>query len=281
MCRLLGWVAQEPITAREAIGEDGLAALIKLASLHADGWGIAYDGVNGPVVEKSTQRADTDPAFLAAVTTHKSQVGILHLRWATPGLPVAFENTHPFLHHSDYFAHNGAIYPVDQLDIMLSEEKRSQLRGTTDSEHYFIALQAALDQPGVDAPTAISSVTSKLARDFRPSSLNALMATQTALHAVSCHDPKAAPNPGAPVGGTSAETAAFEESHYFDLQYCVSPDAVVVASSGIATPEARWHPLPNDTLLVIQRGNLATQQFPLHSGLGEKVVAPATPTHIN
>lgn len=41
MSRLLGRVATDAMTAREALGGESPAALLRLASLLADGWSIA------------------------------------------------------------------------------------------------------------------------------------------------------------------------------------------------------------------------------------------------
>lgn len=279
MCRLLGWVADEPITAREAIGDEGLAALLWLASLHSDGWGIAYDDGDGLETERSTERADTDPAFTRAVTTRATRVGIVHLRWATPGLPVQLANTHPFRRGSDTFAHNGAIYPVDRLDTMLSRSGLAELGGTTDSEHYFLAIETALDEPRTSLDAAVSKVTGRLFRDFEPSSLNALIATPKALGAISCHDPAAAPNAGASTRGAAADVAALDPRQYFDLHYRPLPHAVVVASSGIPPADsAPWQVIPNHTMLVIDRATLHTRPVPLSSGLTPvRAPAPADP----
>jgi len=269
MCRLLGWVAREPVTLRDVLGGEALTAFRGLARLHADGWGIAYDGTDGLVVERSTSRADTDPAFTAATTARATRAGLVHLRWATPGLPVELRNTHPFRYGRQAFAHNGAIYPVERRDEIVSAPWQDRLQGTTDSERYFLAVLAELDEPVTDVATAVSRVTGRLAREFQPSGLNALLHTPTALYAVSCHDPAAAPSAAPPAPGSTAEIAAVDAATYFDLQYRVTPDAVVVASSGFIPPDVDgWQLLPNDTALVIDRTTLATRQVPLGSGLG-------------
>lgn len=269
MCRLLGWVARQPITAREALGDDSLAAFRKLAQLHADGWGIAYDGVDSPIVERSTRRADTDPAFTKATNVTPTRVGIIHLRWATPGLPVELRNTHPFQHGPYVFAHNGSIKPAKDLDDILTPRWQGQLHGTTDSERYFLAILAELDRNGTDVPTAATRVATRLTREFQPSSLNALLGTPTALYVINCHDPATAPYATPISPGSIAESVAVDHATYHDLHYRVTSDAVVVASSGFITPEVDgWQMLPNDTILVIDRDTLATRQIHMGSGLG-------------
>lgn len=266
MCRLVGWVARRPMTVLEALGEEGMAGLHRLAALHADGWGIAMHEPHEVVITKSTRRADVDETFVSATTEQASTMGLLHLRWATPGLSVEPANTHPFLRGDHAFAHNGAIYPTENLDAMLLPATLAQLNGTTDSERYFLAVEAELER-GIAMPQALATVTRRVSRDFAPSSLNAVLTTPEALYAVSCHDPTAAPNYGAPITGDLAEATGFGEAPYFDLYYRVLPDAVVVVSSGIVSADATWQMLSNDSVLVVDRGTLATRSRTLGSGL--------------
>ncbi len=261
MCRLLGWVSREPATAREVLGKESLAAFIGLARYHADGWGAALDGADGPAVEKSTLRGDTDPAFVALLTTRAARAGLVHIRWATPGLPIELRNTHPFTYGGKVFAHNGAIYPVNRLDSVVTEPWSSRLQGTTDSEKYFFAILADLEEHGTVMPAAIAHVVERLTRDYRPSSLNALLETPSALYAINDHDPDAAPgsSPVTADGGVSVDHAT-----HFDLRHHSTRDAVIVASSGfIPTNADGWELLPNHTVLRIDKATLTTQLVPL------------------
>lgn len=265
MCRLLGWLSRTPVSARDVLGDDGLAAFRRLSRLHADGWGRAADDGFGPVLDRSTTRADDDPEFVRAME-QPTRAAVVHLRWATPGLPVQLRNTHPFLHGGRAFAHNGAIYPVDRVVDVLTAPWRDRLQGTTDSERYFLAVLAELEVPGTDVPTAYARVTARLAQQFRPSSLNSLLLAPEALYAVSCYDPAAAP--------PAPEAAYVEQSTYFDLRYRATPDFVVVASSGFLPPEAPdWQRLPNGSVLVVDRATLAVRQVSMDVRLGRPPLA--------
>ena len=257
MCRLLGWVSREPATARQVLGDESLAGFVRLARYHADGWGAALDGPDGPAVEKSLLSGDTDPAFSAVLTGRPTCTGVVHTRWATPGLPIELRNTHPFTYGGNVFMHNGAIYPVDQLDSVLTEPWSSRLQGTTDSEKYFLAIMAELEHTGTDLPAAITRVVSRLTRDYRPSSLNALLETPSALYAISDHDPDAATgSPHSP----AERNASVDHATHFNLYHQITDDAVVVTSSGfVPTSADGWELLPNHTVLAIDKATLSTQ----------------------
>ncbi|MBV9101255.1 MAG: class II glutamine amidotransferase [Candidatus Dormibacteraeota bacterium] len=256
MCRLLAWVAPQPLTVAEAVGESELAAFRRLSLQHSDGWGIAYHPAAGGSdirTQHSTLAAARDPAFDAAVRGTSSDAGFAHLRWATPGLPVVEENTHPFLHDGWAFAHNGAIHPQGRLDELLSPRWLRRMRGTTDSERYFLAILARIDE-GMSVRDAIATTVREIFTRFQPTGLNAMLLGADALYVVSAFDPVRAPvleeaeNRGVPPDAVS-----------YDLHHRGGEHSYVVASSGLGqTSSAGWDHLPNMTLLRIERGTLRT-----------------------
>ena len=275
MCRLLGWVAHPGTSLRQVLGEESFAAFAQLSRIHADGWGIA--STDGPQVrvQKSVECAATDPSFLTTSTELVADAALAHLRWASPGLAVEERNSHPFLHGTAAFAHNGGIYPLDQLPGLLPPAWQAQLSGNTDSEHYFLAVLAEAQESGADLPTAIAGTAARLAADFRPSSLNAMLLTPEALYVVNCHD-ASLPSPPAPPERTvdglieQIELAA----PYYDLRYRRSGRSVVVASSGFAQPEGGgWQFIPNNTVLVVDRATLRTEEHPLGVALASASAA--------
>jgi predicted glutamine amidotransferase len=264
MCRLLGWVAQPGRSLRDVLGEESFAAFAQLSRIHADGWGLATAAGGDVRVQKSTACAASDPEFLSVATDVVADAAVAHLRWATPGLPVEEANTHPFLHGDAAFAHNGGIYPLDRIGELLSPASRARLRGTTDSEHFFLALLDETDA-GADLPTAVARVVARLAADFRPSSLNAMLLTPEALYVVNCHDPSVQP-PAPPVVETvdSVVEQVEEAAPYYDLRYRCTEGSVVVASSGFAQPEGGgWQLMSANSLLVVDRATLEVREHPL------------------
>ena len=96
MCRLLGFCARDGASLAEIMGERGLRAFTGLSAFHGDGWGMAWYDERELHAEKSPRRALDEPAFTELAHRRLGDLGLVHLRWATPGLPVEPRNTHPF-----------------------------------------------------------------------------------------------------------------------------------------------------------------------------------------
>jgi predicted glutamine amidotransferase len=251
VCRFLAYAAHRPTPLTSLLGPGGLDAFLGMAPWNRDGWGMGwYDAQGRAQVQKSVRTASDDPAFVACAGTAHSDVGIVHLRAATPGLAVEPHNTHPFQHGDLLMAHNGAIYPQDRLDELVPPGYAARLRGTTDSERYMLAVLAGVEQ-GLDVVDAIDQAVHRISSAFAPSSLNALLLTPSALYAVGWHEPSRLP---------SIEFPGPMEQ-YFDLRYRVDDDAVVVASTG--WPQEEWEVLPNHHVLVVDRATLAVDRFAL------------------
>lgn len=261
MCRLLAWAARDACTVADALGAEDLDAFTGLSRQHADGWGMAWYApgdapADPPRVERSTKCAADDPRFADVTHAAQGDAGFVHLRWATPGLPIVTSNTHPFVHGQLAFAHNGAIHPQERLDDILPGGWRSAMRGTTDSERYFLAIAARLAE-GASVRESVGHVIQRIFSKFEPTSLNAMLLAPDALYVISAHDPARVPPVGASSGATSSSTEL--DTVFYDLHFRVRGDSVVVASSGFAQRvEDGWEPLENMALLRIQRGTLRT-----------------------
>src|SRR5258708_4165254 len=142
MCRLFGYVAAHPTTVEATIGLAALDQFTRLARLHGDGWGTAWLDPHaargaGQLTYRSPRPAHSDPVFTEQTSAEASRARIMHLRWATPGLPIQSENTHPFTADGFSFAHNGSLMPPASIEAMLAPASCASLSGTTDSERYF------------------------------------------------------------------------------------------------------------------------------------------------
>lgn len=138
MCRLLGYVSHEKQTFNSAVGSD-FSEFVTLSSVHCDGWGVATIDHNQSVAQviRQPEAASKSQDFPNAIAQSVSDGALLHLRWATAGLPVSENNTHPFIYEDISFIHNGATYPPAALEPLISPDLIPLIQGDTDSERYF------------------------------------------------------------------------------------------------------------------------------------------------
>jgi len=262
VCRLLGFCSPEPASLASLMGGQGFSEFTALSSLHADGWGMAWYEGREPVIRKSAARAGSEPEYDKLGWQPLSDLGLLHLRWATPGLPVEDRNTHPFRRGRFVLAHNGAIHPQSRLPDVLPADWERRVAGTTDSERYFLHLMWRLEERGGDMLAAIADTTADIEKRYAPNSLNAILLSPDALYAISWHDPARVPEPQLKARGYADRPD--EIACYFDLAYRADESGVVVASSGWPMPG--WTPLPRYHVLKVERGTLATSVVALPGG---------------
>lgn len=239
MCRLFGFVSHKPVAVTHLL-EDIYESFVKVSHLHGDGWGLAwYDENEHLQLAKAPEAAYYSEEFAHKVKHIRTEMLISHVRWATPGFSLCLESTHPFTYKRMAFAHNGAIVPNQKLEQFIAPHLQSEIVGMTDSERYFLALLSAIEKaPPIEAfQTHLRTMHEQL----HSSSLNCLLLTPHALYAVCDFDA------GAPL--------AQEEPDYFHIQYQVSSDGVVIASTGL-NPGSGWETLRNGQMLVVERDTL-------------------------
>lgn len=237
MCRLLAFASRTPVTLTDLLGEAELAEFTALSRKHQDGWGFAWAEPEGVRRFRSADPAHESPEFAQVSQEHRTDLGLAHVRWATAGLPIRLENTHPFTDGRIAMAHNGAVRPPESLDPLVPADLLATREGTTDSERYALAVMAAARR--TDPATALAETAATIAGSLRYTSVNAMLITDTELVAVTRFRPEA--------------EAAEEEHEYYHMRYRVTPDAVVVASSGWGDG---WQTLDNGEMLVVQRATL-------------------------
>jgi predicted glutamine amidotransferase len=254
MCRLLGYCSRSEMSVADLIGDRGLADFSALSAVHSDGWGMAWYDDNQPRIRKSPHQADREPEYDRLARQPLGDLGLVHLRWATPGLAISDRNSHPFRYGPYVLAHNGAIHPQERLGEMLPPEWERKLHGTTDSEHYFLHLMWRLTVRDGDMVAAIADTTAGIESRLVPNSLNAILLSPDTLYAICWHD--RARIPDAQLRERGYRDQPDEVAAYFDLAYRSTADAVVVASSGWLRGD--WAPLPNRHVLVVDRATLRT-----------------------
>jgi predicted glutamine amidotransferase len=240
MCRLLGWATRVPTTLRDLLGDEDLLDFTELSVRHGDGWGVARATPTGVKVHKRPDTARSSRSFGAWARSHATDLGMAHLRWATMGLSIGVENTHPFTDGRVAFAHNGSVLSPASLDRLVSPEVARLRRGTTDSERCLLALLTRMADGGTPQE-ALRDTVDEVARTSAFTSLNCLLMTPDELIALCRYDP------AGPLEDTDPE--------YYRLRYRVTDDAVVVSSSGWGRD---WQELANGDLLTVRRGTLET-----------------------
>ncbi|HEV7624404.1 MAG TPA: class II glutamine amidotransferase [Amnibacterium sp.] len=240
MCRLLAFASRVPVTLTDLLGEAELAEFTALSQKHADGWGFAWAEDQGVQVFRAADPAHESPEFTRVSQEHRTDLGLAHVRWATANLAIQLQNTHPFTDGRIAMAHNGTVRPAQSLDPLVPADLLAALEGTTDSERYVRAVMGAARR--MDPAPALAETAATIAATLRYTSVNAMLLTDTELVAVSRYRPEA--------------EAAEEEHEYYHMRYRVTPDAVIVSSSGWGEG---WETLDNGEMLVVQRSTLEVE----------------------
>lgn len=154
MCRLYGFRATEKskvectlVHAQNALMVQSLEDLSGYS--HAHGWGVATYADHVPHVEKEAWAAYHGEQFHRTAASIFSRTVLAHVRRATVG-PANLQNTHPFVHGTIAFAHNGTVPGFEGIRprflAALSDSHRAALSGTTDTEHVFRLVMTMRDR---------------------------------------------------------------------------------------------------------------------------------------
>lgn len=266
MCRLLGVVSAAPVSVADAVGEGVLKDFVALTKVHGDGWGVgAVEHAGGsPRVTVSAGTALDDPRFTAATRDVRNTAALVHLRWATNGLAVQPQNSHPFLADGVAMAHNGSIKPMgplqDLVDSNVDPDVAASLHGTTDSERYFAVIRQHRRQT-TDLAEAVRRAVADLRRIYPDASLNALLLDEDQLIVVHAHaTSRLLDEDVAEI--ISAELPAEHLEDYFALRMArPREDTVVIASTGFG--DLDWQPLPAECVASISLHDQSVTLLPL------------------
>jgi predicted glutamine amidotransferase len=230
----------------QAVGEK-LPEFISLSSVHCDGWGVATSDQNSHEshVTRAPEIAQSSLTFQETISTTRTDGALLHLRWATSGIPVSEKNSHPFISHGYSFTHNGAIHPANALDSAITQKFKSEIQGETDSERYFYFILSEIEKHGL--VDGVLNAVREIKAKFDFSSINAMLMTDSQFITICEHDPARKPE--------------WAIAGYYDLFYKFTDGDLVVASSG--WDQAGWKNLPNHHVLVVDRVTLNQQVLAL------------------
>ena len=242
MCRLMGYVSHEKTNFDALVGKD-FKEFISLSSTHCDGWGIATIDHDAHVahLDRAPETAATSESFSRALAKTSTDGGLLHLRWATAGLSINENNTHPFTYKDYSFIHNGGIFPATGLDDLIDPKFFEFIAGTTDSEKYFYLLLTEIEKHGM--VKGISSTIDLIKEHAKFSSINAMIMNEDTFVVVSEFQPEKKPD--------------WAPDDYYEIKYRADSEGVLVASSGWNQPG--WITLENHHSLVVDRSTFQTQ----------------------
>ena len=267
MCRLLGVLSlpsasAAPLSVADAVGEGVLKDFVALTRVHGDGWGVAEVGGVGdaPHVEVSAGTALDDPDFTAAMHDGRSAAAVVHLRWATSGLAVEPQNSHPFLADGLAMAHNGSIKPTGPLNGLLEPSVAADLHGTTDSERYFAVIRQ-YRRTSTTLAEAVRLAVTQLRQLYPEASLNALLLGEDQLIVVHAHA-KSRLLAEDVEEITAADLPAEHLEDYFALRIARPHDGtLVVGSTGFG--DLAWEPLPPESVVAFSMRDLSMTVHPL------------------
>jgi predicted glutamine amidotransferase len=192
-------------------------------------------------LDRAPETASTSAGFSRALANTSTDGGLLHLRWATKGLPVSENNTHPFTYKDYSFIHNGAIYPETAMDHLIDPKFFEYIAGNTDSEKYFYLLLTEIEKHGM--AKGISSTVGLIKENADYSSINAMIMNEDTFVVVSEFQPAKKPD--------------WAPDDYYEIKYRADSEGVLVASSGWNQPG--WKSLDNHHSLVVDRSTFQTQ----------------------
>ena len=167
----IGSLVTEP---RHSLINQSFNATEREEPLNGDGFGLAwYDHAvsEQPATFKSISPAWNNNNLRELSRIISANCIMAHVRAATQGLSVSEANCHPFKWRQFAFMHNGDIGGFStirrSLLSLLSDQAFDQIKGSTDSEHFFaLVVDELLQTEGMEAwdrlPTAMMSAISKV-----------------------------------------------------------------------------------------------------------------------
>ena len=246
MCRLMGYVSQSKTSFPDLVG-DGFLDFVALSSVHCDGWGMSTVDQTGhhTVVEKKVEAAAQSSTFDATIADNIADGALLHLRWATKGLSISENNTHPFMYGEYSFIHNGSIFPPNAITRFIDPKFNALIVGDTDSERYFFLLMTEIEKTGL--VEGIMSTIKIIKEHGDTTSLNCMLMNRDFFVTVSEH--------------SSDRRPEWAPDDYYEIKYLPTAEGVLFASSG--WNQLGWKTLENHHVAVVNRSNFEIEVITL------------------
>ena len=244
MCRLLGFVASRPSTIQEFAGPN-FKEFVKLSEVHKDSWGVCLVDSQQASLRKSAETAASSKTFVQLAQDTNASGGLLHFRWASPGIEVNDLNAHPFTYEDMAFIHNGALSPYDALLPEISEEYLSLRQGSGDSELFFLFALTKVKVMGF--VSGVLNAVRTIKSSYEYSSINSMFLNSENLVVISEHHPDNRPS--------------WTEPNYYEVRYRLDERGCLVASSGWS--QDGWTLMPNHSALVVDRKTMTGELITL------------------
>lgn len=244
MCRLMAFSARTETTLPSFMGS-AFQEFVELSKVHDDSWGLALSNGSTATVTKKAETAALSSSFQETVQSANSHGGLLHFRWASPGLPVTDANAHPFTYQDIAFIHNGALSPYDAVKSLVAPKFAELQQGETDSEQFFLYLLTEIERLGfIDG---VKTCMRNIKTNFKYSSINSMIINSEYLIVTSEHNPNNKPD--------------WADEIYYELRYRLDDNGIAVASSG--WNQEGWTLMNNHQMLIVDRKTLQAEVIDL------------------
>ena len=234
----MGYVSPNKTSFPALVGDE-FSDFVALSSVHCDGWGLSTMNQSGShiFVDKEVEAAAESTTFDATVAKNIADGALLHLRWATKGISISENNTHPFVYGDYSFIHNGSIFPPDAIAPFIDPKFNSLIVGESDSERYFYLVMTEIEKLGLVA--GVKSALAIIKEHGDTTSLNCMLMNRDYFLTVSEHN--------------TARKPDWAADDYYEIKYLPTPQGVLFASSGWNQPG--WTTLDNHHAALVNRSS--------------------------
>ena len=234
----MGYVSPNKTSFPALVGDE-FSDFVALSSVHCDGWGLSTMNQSGShiFVDKEVEAAAESTTFDATVAKNIADGALLHLRWATKGISISENNTHPFVYGDYSFIHNGSIFPPDAIAPFIDPKFNSLIVGESDSERYFYLVMTEIEKLGLVA--GVKSALAIIKEHGDTTSLNCMLMNRDYFLTVSEHN--------------TARKPDWAADDYYEIKYLPTPEGVLFASSGWNQPG--WTTLDNHHAALVHRSS--------------------------
>jgi predicted glutamine amidotransferase len=250
-------LVEQSMNARMSFGHDG-----SILATNGDGFGIGwYTEREDPGLFKGSEPAWGNENLNEVCSHTKARIFMAHIRAASTGA-IQRSNAHPFKYKNWLFQHNGYVgqFPLIRRDLQchISRDLFSALKGTTDSETFFLlALTYGLQE---NPKQAIMRMISRITETCEDNDIPLDLVLSCALS-----------------DGKSLYTLRYASGKRSNSQYysthaqcmkeknedssAIPSQSVVVVSEPLDQTGEHWKEMPHNSFAVIKNGQVHVEVF--------------------